>query len=159
MSIFDYTDYKAYVRDWIASQPKKGRGLIRRMAEHLKMSSTMLSHIFQGDKHLNLEAVSDLVEFMGIGEDEFEYLLLLVLYGRAGSFSLKERLKKKIKSEQKKADQIAKRMKADTELEDVAKTLFYSSWIYSGIRNMTACPSFKDVDQIASHLKLPRPLV
>jgi uncharacterized protein (TIGR02147 family) len=95
MSIFDYTDYKAYVKDWLASQPRKGRGILRRMAEHLKMSSTMLSHVFQGDKHLSVEAVSDLVEFMGLGEDEFEYLLLLVLYGRAGSFNLQERLKKK----------------------------------------------------------------
>lgn len=159
MSIYDYTDYKAYVKDWIASQPKKGRGLLRRMGEHLGMSSTMLSHIFQGDKHLSIEASNDLVEFMALGDDEFEYFLLLVLFGRAGSFSLQERLKKKIKIEQKKASQISKRMKADIELPETAKNIFYSSWIYAGVRNMSACPSFKDIDQIAAHLKLPRPLV
>lgn len=159
MSIYDYDDYKAFVKQWIASQPKKGRGILRRMAEHLKISPTMLSHVFQDDKHLSVEAANDLAEFMGLGEDEFEYLLLLVLYGRAGSFSLQERLKKKINSEQKKASQISKRMKADAELEESAKTLFYSSWIYSGIRNMTACPLFNDVDQIAAHLKLARPTV
>ncbi len=159
MSIYDYTDYKLFVKNWITSQPKKGRGILRRMAEHLNMSSAMLSHIFQGDKHLSLESASDLVGFMGLGDDEFEYLLLLVLFGRAGNFSLQERLKKKIKAEQKKANQVAKRMKADIELEEAAKTLFYSSWVYSGIRNMTACPAFKNVDQISTHLKLSRPVV
>ena len=159
MSIFDFTDYKLYVKAWIASQPKNGRGILRRMAEHLRMSSAMLSHVFQADKHLSIEAVSDLAEFMGLGDDEFEYLLLLVLYGRAGSFPLQQRLKKKVEAERKKANQISKRMKADVELEEAAKALFYSSWMYAGIRNMTACPSFNDVDQIAAYLKLPRPVV
>lgn len=156
MSIYDYTDYKAFVRSWIESQPKRGRGILRRMAEEFQMSPTMLSHIFQGDKHLSIEAANDIAEFMSLADDEFEYFLLLVLYGKAGNFRLQERFKKKINSEQKKANQITKRMKADTELPETAKSVFYSTWLYSGVRNMTACPSFKDVDQIAAHLKLPR---
>lgn len=156
MSIFDYTDYKAYVKDWVKFQPKRGRGILRRMAEHLNVSPTMLSHVFQSDKHLSIEAVSELVQFMGLAEDEFDYFLLLVLYGKAGSYGLQMRLKKKIVIEQKKASQITKRMKADTELQEAIKSTFYSSWLYSGVRNMTACPSFKDVDQIANHLRISR---
>lgn len=156
MSIYDYTDYKAYVRAWIESQPKRGRGILRRMAEEFQMSPTMLSHIFQGDKHLSIEAANDIAEFMSLGDDEFEYFLLLVLYGKAGNFRLQQRFKKKIHLEQKKANQIAKRMKADTELPETSKTIFYSSWLYSGVRNMTACPSYKDVEHIAAHLKVPR---
>lgn len=156
MSIYDFADYKAFVRTWIESQPKRGRGLLRRMAEHLKMSPTMLSHVFQGDKNLSIESVHDAAEFMALGDDEYDYLLLLVLFERAGSFASKQRFKKKIEAERKKADQIAKRMKADTELQETAKTVFYSSWIYSGIRNMTACPNFRSVDTIAEHLKLNR---
>lgn len=156
MSIYDFTDYKAYVRTWIESQPKRGRGILRRMSEELQISPTMLSHIFQGDKHLSIEAANDIAEFMILSDDEFEYFLLLVLYGKAGNHRLHQRLKKKINLEQKKANQIAKRMKADTELPETSKSVFYSSWLYSGVRNMTACPSYKDVDQIAAHLKLPR---
>lgn len=156
MSIYDFTDYKTYVRTWIEAQPKKGRGIFRRMADKFQISPTMLSHIFQGDKHLSIEAANDIAEFMSLGDDEFEYFLLLVLYGKAGNFRLQQRLKKKIHLEQKKANQIAKRMKADAELPEMSKSIFYSSWLYSGVRNMTACPSFKDVDQIATHLKIPR---
>lgn len=156
MSIYDFIDYKAYVRSWIESQPKRGRGILRRMAEEFQMSPTMLSHIFQGDKHLSIEAANDIAEFMSLGDDEFEYLLLLVLYGKAGNFRLQQRLKKKIHLEQKKANQIAKRMKADTELPETSKAIFYSSWLYSGVRNLTACPSYKDVEHIAAHLKVPR---
>lgn len=159
MSIFDFNDYKTFVKDWIHAQPKKGRGILRRMSEELQISPTMLSHIFQGDKHLSIEVAHDISDFMGLGEDESDYFLLLVLYGKAGSHKLQERFKKKIKFEQKKANQIAQRMKADVELAENSKSVFYSSWIYSAVRNMTACPSFKDVDLIAAHLKVPRNVI
>ncbi len=154
MSVYEYRDYKLFLKGWIESQPKRGRGVIRRIAEHLRMSPTMMSHILQGEKHLSVEAASDLSSFIGLSEDEFEYFLLLVLHGRAGSFSLKERLASKITSEQRKALDLAKRVKADRELAETVKATFYSSWIYTGIRNMTACPEFQEVDAIARHLNL-----
>jgi len=154
MAVYEYRDYKVYLRSWIESQPKKGRGTIRRMAEHLRMSPTMMSHILTGEKHLSVEAASDLANFIGLNEDEFEYFLLLLLFGRAGSFSLQERLRLKIEQEQKQAQEIAKRVKVDSELPEIVKTIFYSSWIYTGVRNMTACPDFKNVDSIARHLSL-----
>jgi uncharacterized protein (TIGR02147 family) len=126
------------------------------MAEYLRISSTMMSHIFNGDRHLSNESANDLCEFMGLADDEFDYFFLLVAYAKAGNHRLQARLKKKVLAEQKKANQISKKMKADTELNEPAKAIFYSNWLYAGIGTMTACPSYKNVDQIADHLKISR---
>lgn len=159
MSIYEFSDYKKYLKKWLEAQPKQGRGLIRKMADHLRMSSTMMSHILSGDKHFSMEAANDLFGFMGLDEQESEFFLLLLSYAKAGSFSLQERLKKKIQSEQKKAGEISKRVKADADLPNVLKTIFYSNWLYTGVRNMSACPQFQNVDDIAKHLNLPRATV
>jgi hypothetical protein len=50
-------------------------------------------------------------------------------------------------------------MQPDVELSDIAKTTFYSNWLYSGIRNLAACPGFEGVDALADHLHLPRATV
>lgn len=156
MTIYEFDDYKKFLKKWLDDQPKQGRGLIRKMADHLRISSTMMSHILNGEKHFSLEVANDLAVFIGMDEAETEYFLLLLFHAKAGSFSLRERFKKKILLEQKRASEITKRVKADTDLPNIAKTVFYSNWLYTGIRNMTACPGFQNIDEIANHLNLPR---
>jgi uncharacterized protein (TIGR02147 family) len=95
MNIYEFNDYKEYLKSWIALQPKQGRGLIRKMADHLRVSSAMLSHILSGEKHFSIEAANDLAAFIGLDENESEFFLLLVLHAKAGSFALRERFRKK----------------------------------------------------------------
>jgi uncharacterized protein (TIGR02147 family) len=156
MAVYDYSDYKIYLKEWVENQPRAGRGLIRKIAEHLNMSSPMVSHILSGNKHFSFEAANDLCQFLNLDDGETEYFFLLLSHAKAGSFSLQERLKRKIRIEQKKAAQFTKRVKIDQELPDVDKMTFYSNWLYSGIRNMTACPDFQNIDQIAKHLNISR---
>jgi uncharacterized protein (TIGR02147 family) len=156
MTIYEFEDYKKFLRAWIEAEPKAGRGLIRKMADHLRVSSTMMSHILSGDKHFSFEAANELALFIGLEDAESDYFLLLLSYAKAGSFSLQERFKKKIIAEQKKSKEVTKRVKADADLPETAKTIFYSNWLYAGVRNMTACPGMQNVDEIASHLNLPR---
>lgn len=159
MQIFEFTDYKEYLKEWIRAQPNGGHGLIRKIADHLRVSPTMMSHILNGDKDFSFEAANDLASFLGLDERECDFFLLLLSYAKAGSFSLRERYKAKIKFEQKKSAEVSKRMKPDQTLPEVAKTVFYSDWVYTGVRNMTACESFQNIDAIATHLNFPRAVV
>jgi uncharacterized protein (TIGR02147 family) len=120
------------------------------------MSQGMMSQVLNGDKNFSMEAANEIAAFMALSEEESEYFLLLVNYERAGTPSLRERLNKKILQEQKKANEIGKKLKPDQEFSEMAKTLVFSHWIYTGIWNMTACANFSDVDSIAAHLKLSR---
>lgn len=158
ISVYEFKSYKDFVREWVKGQPKEGRGIFKRMAEKLATSSTMMSHVFQGDKDLSFEMAHDLAEFLGLNETEGDYFLLLVQYSKAGSFALQRRLAKRIAAEQKRVSDLSTRVKPDKALAEVIKAKFYSHWAYTGIRNLSACPEFHDVDSISRQLGLTRTL-
>lgn len=156
MSIYEYSNYRRFLKQWMSSQPKKGRGLASKMAAHLRVSSTMMSQVLNGDRHLNLELASELGDFMALNPEEQEYFFLLIDYERAGTPGLKNKLKKKLQSEQTKAAKLEERLKVDRQLSEQANNLFYSNWLYTGIRNLAAIAEFNDIDAIAERLQLPR---
>lgn len=155
-SLYSQTDYKQYVNEWIESLPKKGFGEFRRMAQALGVSTTMISQVFRGDKHLSMELACDLCDHLGLDDDDTEYFLLLVEFSRAGSHKLQKRLERQIKSRQEKAKKLENRVKNATELSPEVKAMFYSSWIYSGVRLLTDLKDYNDASSIAERLQLPR---
>lgn len=156
MAIYDFTDYKEFFNDWVAKQPKKGHGEYRRVAEALRVSTTMVSQVFKGEKHLSLEMACELCEYLNLTEEETEYFLLLVDFSRAGTFKLKQKMQKQMQKRQEKARQLENRIKKDFQLSDEAKAVFYSSWIYSGVRLLTAVEGYQDTASISQRLNLPK---
>ncbi len=94
ISIYDYSDYRKFLNAWIDRQSKTMKGLKGKLAVTSGVSSTLISLILKGDKHLSLEQASDISDFIGLDEKETEYFFLLVELGKAGSFKLKQKLKK-----------------------------------------------------------------
>jgi len=152
-------DYRQFIKRWLELQPKKGRGLPSKMAEHLRVSTTMISQILHGDRHLNLELASELADFMALSSNEQEYFFLMIDYQKAGSENLKNKLKNKLQKEQALAAKLKERLNINVELPETAKTIFYSSWLYTGVRNLSAVPEFNTIDTIAVKLSLPRNLI
>jgi uncharacterized protein (TIGR02147 family) len=156
MSIFDYTDYKSFLREWLLARPKRGHGESRKMALHLGVSTTMISQVLNGPKDLSLELAMELGEYLSLTSIETEYFLALVEHSRAGSHKLKNQFYKKIKAMQEEAQKIKARVEKDKELSLEEKNMFYSNWLYSGLRNLIATEKFKTVDDLADKLKMPR---
>lgn len=155
VSLYQHQDYKAYVNEWVESQPKQGFGEYRRMATALSVSTTMISQVFKGDKHLSLELASDLCDYFQLGEDETEYFLLLVDFARAGSHKLQTRFSRQIKTRQEKAKKLENRVKV-SELNLEAKSIFYSSWLYQAVRMLADLDQHNEAESIARHLNLPK---
>ena len=139
--------------------PKGGRGEYRKVAERLGVSTTMVSQVFNGDKHLSLELASDLTDYLHLNELETDYFFLLVEHARAGSFRLQQKLKKRLENATAEAKKLEVRLKQDAELNDATKAIFYSSWIYTGVRMLTDLSDMNDAQEIADRLNLPRPQV
>ncbi|MGZ3743368.1 MAG: DUF4423 domain-containing protein [Pseudobdellovibrionaceae bacterium] len=55
----------------------------------------------------------------------------------------------------KQARKISSRVKKDLELSEEQKSIYYSSWLYTGVRNLSACPNTQDIHKMAEHLKIP----
>lgn len=156
MSIYDFFEYKQFFNAWVLKQPNGGHGEYRRVAQNLGVSTTMISQVFKGEKHLSLEMACELTEYLNLSDDETEYFLLLVEFNRAGSYKLQKKLEKQVRARSEKAKKIENRVKRDFELNEDAKLIFYSSWIYSGIRLTSSISDFQDVVSISQKLNLPR---
>lgn len=152
MSIFLQDDYKAFVRDFIASQPRKGRGMSRRIAEHLNIHPAMVSQIFSGSRELTPEQALDLAGFMGLSELEANCFLLLVQIERAGTHRLRETYRQQLRGLQAQAQELKNRLPKDVELNEQARAQFYSGWQYSGVRLASSLAKLNTAQDIAQYL-------
>lgn len=155
MTVFNFSDYRKYMRFWAENRPDK-RGAYARIAEKIGASSTMVSQILNGQKNLSPEMTQNLVDYFGLNEMETDYFFYLVELDRAGTLALRTRHLHKLKELREKSKELSHRVKKDQELDDSAKAIFYSSWLYSGVRNLSAIEGSNSIDAIAAKLALPR---
>lgn len=159
MKIFEYRDYREFMVELLHSMPKRGHGVLTQWAKALRVSIPLMSQILKGIKGMTHEMADDLSRHLGLSEKELDYFLLLVDYDRAGTPTLRTHLKKKITEAQAESRQLKNRIKEVVELSSEARAIYYSSWIYSGIRNLVACEEIKNVEDLSLRLNLPRPVV
>lgn len=159
VSVFEFKEYRVFLKAWIESQGSKSHGLKTRMAQACEVSSTLMSLVFKGEKSLTLEQALNLTEFLAMNELETEYFLGLIELDRAGTLKLQNRIQKKLKALNEQSKQVSSRIKKDLELNEENKAVYYSNWIYVAIRNLTAIDGFQTPVAIAERLNLPQRLV
>ncbi len=159
VSVYDHKDYREYLNDWIDSQGPKGRGLKSRLAQAAGVSSTLISLVLSGAKQLSIEQALECADFVGFNENESDYFILLVEHARAGTVKLRLRLQKKLQVLKEKSQRTSHRIEKNLELDDSLKAVYYSSWLYSGIRNLVAVKGFQTVEDLAQKLHLPHAVV
>jgi hypothetical protein len=96
MNIFDFKNYKAFIRSMIASHPDLGRGSIKKMAEALRVHPSLISQVLNGIKDFTSEQANDIATFFCLTEVETEYFLCLVDIERAGTTRLKAFLQSRL---------------------------------------------------------------
>src|SRR3989344_6270394 len=89
VSVFDFSDYKEFLRAWIDEKGHKGRGLKTKLAQAIGCNSTYVAHILHGKSHLSLEQGEAAARFKGLDTKEKHYFLLLIQLGRAGTVELR----------------------------------------------------------------------
>lgn len=154
VSIFEYTNYRKYLERWIESHGDGAYGLKGKIAKAMGISSSLMSQIQKGERSLTSEQTFDLANFIGLNELEADFFHLIVEFDKSGNHRYKDRLQRKIKSMQEQSKKIGTRVPRTRELSDEQKAIFYSSWLYSGITNLSALNSFNDAQVIADHLKI-----
>lgn len=152
--IYDFVSYREYLKAWIESQSGSGHGMKLKISKALGVSSSLVSQIISGSKSLTPDQASGLCDFLGLNEMEAEFLHMLVEHDRAITLKYREKIERKIKSMKGKSLKLGTRVPRTKELTDEQKAIYYSSWLYTGIRNLTAIPEVERVDQIADLLKI-----
>lgn len=154
-SVYEYRDYREYLQYWLSTQTRK-RGNQAALAQAAGVSSTLMSLILKGDKHLTLEQASELCDLFSFNERETDFFLTIVALGRAGSVKLKNKLLTKIRELQKQSQKLSERLEKDVELSDEVKAIFYSSWLYTAIMNLVAVAGYDSAARMAEYLQVPQ---
>src|SRR5438045_4018675 len=98
MSIYTFSNYKLFLKDYMRKKPRQGHGEISKMAKALNIHTTLMSMVLSRERDLTPEQTFDLCRYLELTELEADYLTLLVQIARAGSNSLREHLKRKLKA-------------------------------------------------------------
>lgn len=159
MKVFEFRDYKEFLKSWLKEHPKGGRGQLKKMSDHLAVSTTLISQVINGEKHFSLETGAEVTEYLGLNYKEAEYFLLLIEHQRAGAFKLKKILENRLEREQQAGSQMQNRLKADRQLSEEEKMQFYSSWMYSATRILSALPKINSAKDMSERLNLPLGLI
>lgn len=154
ISVFNFKDYRAFIRARFKEMPKGGYGQSLKLAEALGVHTTLVSQVLKGDKSFTLEQASQACDFFGLSEMETDCLLLLVQLDRSGSASLKRNIQRQLEGIRSRAQDQAKRLPATGKLTEEQSAIFYSDWAYSALRQMTAIKGFSTIAAIADHFGL-----
>ncbi|MBO7059580.1 MAG: TIGR02147 family protein [Fibrobacter sp.] len=133
--IFEYTDYREWIRDAFEDF-KKRKSVVswRYMAMKLDADPGNLLRVSQSKIHLSVNLIKPMAEFFGLDEKETAYWTELVHFGRAKTDS--EALNHYEKMQMLKG--IPLKRLAKKELE------FYRHWYYNAIRSIIGICKFKD---------------
>lgn len=155
-SVYQAKSYKVFIRLWVETQP---RGAWVRLADAIGVSQSLLSLTVNGERDLSLEAAVLVADQIGLTEKETQFFLLLVEYERAGSARLKEVLKSQLETQRRAHTQVKNLVQPDQELSEEARSQFYSSFVYSAVRNLTAIDRYQTVEALQNQLQLPRDVI
>lgn len=148
-------DYKRFIFELLREMPKGGHGQFRKIAHALGVHTTMVTHIFKGHLHLGAEQSLAMAEFLGLSEFETQYFINLVHLARAGDQRTKKFYAQQLSILKEKTKNLQTRLEVKNALDEADQAIYYSSWIYSAIRLLSAIPRFQSASAIAEELNLP----
>lgn len=155
ISVFEYSDYRAYVTDRFNEMPKRGHGQLRKWAEFMEVHTTLVSQILHGSKCLTTDQSVLTAVFLNLNELETEYFAALVQYERAGHPAARRFALKQLTNVKNQAQDLKMRLTAEATMSEEKRAVFYSDWACAGVRQITAIKGFQEPDTIAKELGLP----
>jgi uncharacterized protein (TIGR02147 family) len=156
MTIFEFSDYKAFLKRYIENLPRKGRGEINKIAAHIRVHPTFISQVFRGDKDLTAEHAYHLCPYLGLQPLESDYFIYMVQHERAGTAEFKKYYRKKLDEIRKSSLHIANRLAKHHTLTDHERSIFYSNWIYLYVWLFTSIGKGQTIENVAEQLAIAR---
>jgi uncharacterized protein (TIGR02147 family) len=154
LNIFNYSDYRSFIKDWLEAARKEKSFNLSKLAEVIQVHPTFLSQVLSGSKDLSLEQAAFMGKHLRFTRLEQELFFILVQLERAGTQLLKEywlERKKEIEAEKNKLSQ---RFEKHRELTNEQRAVFYSSWIYAAAWSATAIDGGQTAAQISDLFRI-----
>jgi uncharacterized protein (TIGR02147 family) len=154
--VFNCSTFHQFLVQGIENNTELKRGEKKIIAEYLKIHPTLLSQILSGSRVFTDEQVYLLGEYFGLTDLESDYIFILHQIANTQNKKFKEKLSKKKEEIKNKSTNLSERVSKEKVLSDEEKSVFYSSWLYSGIRLFTSLEGGKTKEEIAERLNLDK---
>ncbi|MDG0817192.1 TIGR02147 family protein [Bdellovibrio svalbardensis] len=156
MSIFEFNDYKAFLRSEIKKRPGAGRGELSRLSEFLGINATMVSQVMSGPKDFTLEQAKKIAEYFVLPKVETDFFITLIQIERAGTQDLKNYFREKRDEIKKESLKISNRIVSEKRLTDLERSIFYSSHLYSAIHLFCSVGNGQSLESILKKFEISR---
>jgi uncharacterized protein (TIGR02147 family) len=149
IDVFQYLDYRAYLRDWYRAHNKDGRSFsFRAFARRAGLKSpNYLKLVMDGERNLTAQTAERFAKGLGLEHEGAGYFIDLVAFNQASTQTERNKQYARLTSFRgyKKAHKI-----------DLAHAAYHSAWYMPAIREMAASPHVDtDPDWIAEQLLPP----
>lgn len=148
ISIFAYSDYRLFLRDWLQARKSAGHPITyEALGEAAGFTSKgFLTQILQGKSNLPVRMIAEFAKALGLKKKEREYFDLLVRFNQAKRARLRADLHARIRE--------------NFNLEAKALALdqfeYYGKWYYSALRSLLGYYPFRgDYAALARQLEPP----
>jgi uncharacterized protein (TIGR02147 family) len=156
MNVFEYSDYRDYLRNYIKKLPKRGRGEIHKMAQFMGIHPSLLSQVLSDMKNLTLEQAQLLAKYLGFTPSECEFLFCSVQLQRAGTKDLENYFRDKMHDLKKHSQDLSKTLRQDRQLNAEEISVFYSHWLYAAIWLFSSLKGGRTLEDIINWFQIPR---
>lgn len=153
LSIYNYLDYREYLRDLVKSRPSGGRGDRKHMAEALGCQQAFITHVLGGAKDFNHEQALKLAEYFNLSAPEKEYFLDLLSHNRAGTKPLREFYGRRLREKKLEREQLRTRLEEKQQLSPHDQAQYYSHWIYGAVHMASTIPALQEVGAVARYFR------
>ena len=151
--MFAQENYREILKDLVSDKP---RGELARLAEFIDAAPAVLSQVFSGLRHLTFEQAILIAEYFKLSDVEKEYFLALIQRDRTSDEVSKKYWTEKIKSVKDVALSVGQKVKTQNVLDDMAKSKFYSSYLYSAVLLFCSLGNGKTVENVCEKFKVSR---
>lgn len=144
--IYDYHDYRAFLRDWFEFLRREESGFsMRSLAIKSELSAAYLPFVVSGSRNLSEKSLRKLQPFLKLAKSELQYLDLLRILSDSDSQSVRMDALKQIQKMKVKA------LKSVRDLESVR---YLSHWYYVAVRELATLENFEpDAKWIAKKMR------
>lgn len=135
--LFKFDDYKEYLKQLVRTN-EEVRGYQARLAREASCQPSYLSQVLTANADLTTDHALNLSTFLGLDDQEKEYLVTLILHAKAASVKNKRYFEKKLSQLRKQRANLTKRLNSDEEYAKDVELVYHSNWIYAAVHVSTS---------------------
>lgn len=158
-SIYEFEDYKPYLKHIEQIRSHIQRGFRSRLAEEVGCQNAFVSQVLNTGAHFSLEQALKISKFLRLAEEETKYFLWIVEHARAATRELKAHFKNLLNESREKNLNISTRVRAEVALTSEDQSTYYSQWYFSAIHVLVTIPKFQNLQMIGEALGLSKVVV